>query len=131
MLRKALITATAVFVALITNGTASVSANDPKLRQNPNVCPAVVPGQSADAQPKEGEQELREDFHQTYPLSASGRVSLENLNGGVQIRVWDRAAVQVDAVKRAHRRDRLAEARIEVSPSEGHIRIKTAYPDWN
>jgi DUF4097 and DUF4098 domain-containing protein YvlB len=130
MLRKALITATVVLAALISNGTASVSANDPKTHQNPNACPAVEPNSVA-AQPREGEQEVREDFHQTYPLSATGRVILENLNGGVQIRVWDRPAVQVDAVKRAHRRDRLAEARIEINASEGHIRIKTEYPDWN
>ncbi|HEX6731148.1 MAG TPA: DUF4097 family beta strand repeat-containing protein [Pyrinomonadaceae bacterium] len=130
MLRKALITATVVLAALITNGTASVSANDPKRHQNPNVCPAVESSSVAE-QPREGEQELREDFHQTYPLSATGRVILENLNGGVQIRVWDRPAVQVDAVKRAHRRDRLAEARVEVNASEGVIRIKTEYPDWN
>ena len=51
--------------------------------------------------------EVREEFHQTYPISATGRVSLENINGDVQIKVWDRAAVQVDAVKKAYRRDRL------------------------
>jgi DUF4097 and DUF4098 domain-containing protein YvlB len=74
---------------------------------------------------------LREEFHQTYNLSPTGRVSLENINGGVQIKVWDRAAVQVDAVKRAYRRDRLNEARIEVNATEENIRIKTEYPDWN
>jgi DUF4097 and DUF4098 domain-containing protein YvlB len=75
--------------------------------------------------------EVREEFHQTYPLSAAGRVSLENINGDVQIKVWDRAAVQVDAVKRAYRRDRLAEANIEVNATEENIRIKTEYPDEN
>ena len=40
--------------------------------------------------PARAAQELREDFLQTYPLSASGRISLENLNGGVRIAVWDR-----------------------------------------
>ena len=72
---------------------------------------------------------MREEFHQTYPLSPTGRVSLENINGGVQIKVWDRAAVQVDAVKKAYRKDRLAEATIEVNATEENIRIKTEYPD--
>ncbi|HSK63734.1 MAG TPA: DUF4097 family beta strand repeat-containing protein, partial [Pyrinomonadaceae bacterium] len=76
-------------------------------------------------------QDLREEFHQTYPLSATGRVSLENLNGGVQIKVWDRAAVQVDAVKKAYRKDRLAEAKIEVNATEEYIRIATEYPYQN
>src|SRR5205085_12113963 len=77
----------------------------------------------------EPNEELREEFHQTYPLSPTGRISLENINGGAQIKVWDRPAVQVDAVKKAYRRERLAEARIDVNATEEHIRIKTEYPD--
>ena len=79
----------------------------------------------------ENGDELREEFHGTYPLSLTGRVSLENINGGVQIKVWDRSAVQVDAIKKAYRKERLAEARIEVNSSEENLRIKTEYPDWN
>ncbi len=77
-----------------------------------------------------GEQ-VTEEFHQTYPLSATGRVNLGNINGGVKIKVWDRAAVQVDAIKKAYRRERLAEAKIEVTSTEENIRIKTEYPDEN
>jgi len=73
----------------------------------------------------------REEFHQTYPLPATGRVSVENLNGAVQIKVWDRDAVQVDAVKRAYRRERLDEAKIDVSTTGESIRIKTVYPDYD
>ncbi|MGI8899250.1 MAG: DUF4097 family beta strand repeat-containing protein [Pyrinomonadaceae bacterium] len=79
----------------------------------------------------EPSQEVREDFQQTYPLSANGRLSLENLNGGVRIAVWDRDEVQVNAVKRAYRRERLNEAKIEVNATAEAIRIKTTYPDWN
>src|SRR5262245_22501799 len=67
----------------------------------------------------------REEFHQTYPLPANGRVSVENLNGAVQIKVWDRDAVQVDAIKHAYRRERLAEVKIDVSTTAESIRIKT------
>lgn len=80
---------------------------------------------------EESAQELREDFQQTYPLSANGRLSLENLNGGVRIAVWDRAEVQVNAVKRAYKRERLNEAKVEVNATADAIRIKTIYPDWN
>lgn len=130
MLRKALITATIVFAALISNGAGAVAANDHDPQQNPNVGPSSASCTEA-APAGEPEQDLREDFHQTYSLSPTGRVSLENINGGVQIRVWDRSAVQVDALKKAHRRDRLAEARIDVNATEEHIRIKTEYPDFN
>ena len=76
-------------------------------------------------------EEFREEFHQTYPLSATGRVGLENINGGVQIKVWDRTAVQVDALKKANRKERLAEVKIEVNSTEDNLSIKTEYPDWN
>jgi DUF4097 and DUF4098 domain-containing protein YvlB len=78
---------------------------------------------------KNSGDELREEFHQSYPLSASGRVSLENINGGVRIAVWDQNEVKVDAVKRAYRRERLDEARIEVNATADVVRIATRYPD--
>ena len=61
----------------------------------------------------------------------TGRVSLENLNGSVRIAVWDRNDVQVDAIKRAYKRERLNEANIEVNSNPEAIRIKTNYPDYN
>ena len=128
MWSKAFLAATVVFAALVSNGATAFSATDPNPTQGPNVC------QASAAEPPntgEGDQDLREDFHQTYPLSATGRVSLQNLNGGVQIRVWDRPAVQVDAIKRAHRRDKLAEAKINVSSTDERIRITTEYPSQN
>lgn len=73
-------------------------------------------------------QELREEFKQTYQLSPTGRVSIENINGAVRINVWDRNEVQVTAVKRAYRPERLAEARIDVHAASDSIRIKTQYP---
>jgi DUF4097 and DUF4098 domain-containing protein YvlB len=75
--------------------------------------------------------ELREEFHQSYPLTANGRVSIENLNGGVRVAVWDQNEVKVDAVKRAFKRERLDEAKIDVSATADGVRIRTRYPDEN
>jgi len=75
--------------------------------------------------------EVRQEFHQTYPLSATGRVSVENLNGQVKIAVWDRNEVQVNAVKRAFKQERLDEAKIEVDAGSEYVRIRTEYPDWD
>src|SRR4030095_8224428 len=104
MLMKTLISAVLLSVALTSNGAGSLDANE---RQD--LRPVLQGPSTADSTSAVGESgdEVREEFHQTYPLSLTGRVSLENINGDVQIKVWDRAAVQVDAVKRAHRRDRL------------------------
>lgn len=129
MFKKALITSVLAAVALSSNGTSPVSASNgwPQVRP----VPAVPEVTDSGVLPADNGEELREDFHQTYPLSDTGRISLENLNGGVQVKVWDRAAVQVDAVKKAYRRERLNEAKIDVSSSEDNLRIKTEYPDEN
>ena len=128
MVKKLLITAVLLTVALVTNGTTTAVATG----QSPNPPQEVrpVPNVPFGAEAMGGESgEVTEEFHQTYPLSATGRVNLANINGGVKIRVWDRAAVQVDAIKKAYRRERLEEAKIEVTATEENIRIKTDYPD--
>jgi DUF4097 and DUF4098 domain-containing protein YvlB len=76
-------------------------------------------------------QELTEEFHQTYPLSATGRVSIENINGDVRISVWDQNEVKVDAVKRAYKKERLDEAKVDVSTTGDSVRIRTEYPEGN
>ena len=74
---------------------------------------------------------LTEEFHQIYPLSATGRVSIENINGGVRIAVWDLNQVKVDAVKKAYQRERLDEVKVEVVNTADSVRIKSQYPDRN
>lgn len=122
MLKNGLLV-TMILVAALWSGTSeSASKIQPGVTRNVEV---------ENFQPGEPVQEVREDFQQTYPLSPNGRVSLENLNGGVRIAAWDRGEVQVNAVKRAYRRERLSEAKIEVNATADAIRIKTIYPDWN
>jgi len=72
-------------------------------------------------------EEVREEFHQTYPLAAGGRISLENMNGAAHITSWDRNEVRVDAVKTASTPERLAEAKIQVEASSDAVRIRTKY----
>jgi DUF4097 and DUF4098 domain-containing protein YvlB len=130
MLIKTLITAVLLIVALASNGAGPAAAHG-LARQDPGLIPSpptTDPSGCVVAQPG---QELREEFHQTYPLSATGRVSLQNINGGVQIKVWDRAAVQVDALKKAYKPHRLTEAQIQVNSTEESISIRTEYPDQN
>jgi DUF4097 and DUF4098 domain-containing protein YvlB len=70
-----------------------------------------------------------EEFHQTYPLAAGGRVELDNVNGDVHITAWDRNEVEVHAVKYAGTKQRLDEARIEVEAGSDSVSIRTRYPD--
>src|SRR5215218_181904 len=138
MLRKSLISVVLLVIAMAGNGAGPAAASgvarqDPRPDPRPDQRPVPSVPANADATASVGEtgEELREEFHQTYPLSPTGRISLENINGGVQIKVWDQASVQVDAIKKAYRRDRLSEARIEVNATQENIRIKTEYPYEN
>lgn len=137
MSTKRLITLVILLLALVSAGTdlvvvtAATGIAAGLFAQDRRPVPSVPSSENCTAVPVEPSQELRDEFHQTYPLSATGRVSLENLSGGVQIKVWDRAALQLDAVKKAYRKDRLDEAKIEVNSTEDNIRIKTEYPEGN
>jgi DUF4097 and DUF4098 domain-containing protein YvlB len=129
MIRKSLIGIILLIIALATNGAGPAAAsalNSQDRRPVPSV--PAVDSTTAAAETGETGEELREEFHQTYPLSPTGRVSLENINGGVLIKVWDQASIQVDAIKKAYRQNRLNEAKIEVNANEENIRIKTEYP---
>src|SRR5437016_1702072 len=76
---------------------------------------------------------VREEFHQTYPLSAGGRIDLENINGSVHITAWDQNEVKVDAVKRASSDKELKNTEIRINASANSISIETHYAkedDW-
>jgi hypothetical protein len=73
--------------------------------------------------------ELSETFHQTCPLTETGRVSLDNVNGTVHITAWDRPEVQVDAVKRAKTADYLAQISIDIQTEPDSVRIRTRLPE--
>ena len=130
MLKKRLITTVILVLALVSVGTGLVTATG-LFEQDIRPVPSVPATENCTALPGQPTQDLREEFHQTYPLSATGRVSLENINGGVQIKVWDRNAVQLDAIKKAYRKERLDEAKIQVTATEDNIRIETEYPEGN
>lgn len=70
-----------------------------------------------------------EEFHQTYPLSADGRVKLENVSGHIAITGWDRDEVKLDAVKRANSQADLDAVKIEVDAGADRIAIHTKYPE--
>src|ERR1044071_3990163 len=90
---------------------------------------ASIPSTFAYSAQKPKGDELTEEFHQTYPLSATGRVSIANINGDVHINVWDQDSVKVDAVKRAYSQQRLSEATIDVTNTADSVKIKTKYPE--
>lgn len=74
--------------------------------------------------------EVRAEFHQTYPLAADGRVAVSDVYGGIQISAWDRNEVKVDAVKRGPTQQELDETEIVVDARADSVQIRTKYRDW-
>ncbi len=70
---------------------------------------------------------VAEEFHHTYPLTATGRIELDNINGAVHVTAWDRNEVKVDAVKRAENDEHLKDAEIRVEARADSISIETHY----
>jgi hypothetical protein len=74
-------------------------------------------------------QAYEQAYEKTVPLAAGGALHLENVNGSVDVRAWDRAEVQIYAVKRAGRSDAdLALVNIDVESALGRVNIVTRYP---
>lgn len=73
--------------------------------------------------------QVRDEFHKTYPLTATGRVSVSNVNGAVRITAWDRNEVKVDAVKVGRTQRALEDARIVVDARADAVEIRTQYPE--
>lgn len=71
---------------------------------------------------------VSEKIDKTFPLSADGVVSLENVNGDVDIEGWDRNEVRMVAEKRARSADALDQISIEIDAQPTRLRIKTKLP---
>jgi hypothetical protein len=68
---------------------------------------------------------ISEKFSHTYPFSANGKVSLDTINGSVEIVAWDRPEVVLEAEKTASSEDGLALLTFTVDASNDALVIKT------
>lgn len=68
-----------------------------------------------------------ESYAETYAFNADGRVSLDNVNGDVEIHAWDRAEVKVEYTKYARSREGLDRMEVEIDATADRIRIETHY----
>jgi len=68
-----------------------------------------------------------ENFSQTCPLPANGTFRLSNINGAVDITVWDKNEVLIEAVKRANSPEDLARIHIEVDAQADRVAVKSVH----
>src|ERR1700751_2307132 len=72
---------------------------------------------------------ISKEFNQTYPLQPGGTFELQNVNGTVDVQVWDRDEVEVRAVKTAKRKESDLElVAIDVDAKAGSVSVTTRYP---
>jgi len=71
----------------------------------------------------------KEETKQTYPLSAQGQISLHNVNGGIEINVWDRPEVELRVTKTAKNQEDLDAVKIEINAEPDRLQIRTKYPE--
>lgn len=67
------------------------------------------------------------DFNRVFPLSAAGRITIENLYGDVRITGWDRDQVRVTAIRKSRDPKRLDDAKVVVDSNSDSISISTQY----
>ena len=118
---------TALLIGILSLGAATLADNRVHFT-NSHAAPLIKTSCSDSYQKPKGD-ELTEMFSQVYPLTATGRVNIVNINGNVHINVWDQNSVKVDAVKRAYSAQRLSEVTIDVQSAADMVSIKTKYPE--
>ncbi len=80
-------------------------------------------------------EKLEEKFARTESLSRDGKVSVTNVSGTIQVRTWDKAEVQIDAVKvseassSAKAKENADLVTIEVVKEGNAVRVETKYPE--
>jgi len=78
---------------------------------------------------------VEEKFARTEALDRNGKVSVQNISGTIQVRSWDKAEVQIDAVKvsesssEERAKENADKVRIEIVKDDGTLRIETKYPE--
>ena len=70
---------------------------------------------------------VTETFSKTYPLNAQGTVSLQNINGPVEIIGWDKSEVSIEAIKEASDEEGLERIQIKVDATDTRLVIKTEH----
>jgi DUF4097 and DUF4098 domain-containing protein YvlB len=70
----------------------------------------------------------KEDFHFTHDLKSGGRLSVENLNGSIEIQSWDKDSVDITGTKYASTEQVLEAMKIDVVAPGDFVRIRTISP---
>src|SRR5947207_1447523 len=71
----------------------------------------------------------KEDFHFTYNLPPGGHLSVENINGSIDISQWEKNTIDITGTKHANSPDALKILKIDIVPSATAVSIRTIKPE--
>ena len=71
--------------------------------------------------------EVTETFQQSYPISPTGVLHLQNVNGFVEIIGWDKNEVRVEALKTAPATEDLARITLKIDSTPDRLEIETQH----
>lgn len=77
---------------------------------------------------------FEEEFAKTLDLVRDGKVIIKNISGNIEVRTWNKAQVQIDALKvsrattLAKAKENMAKVKIVITEENSTLRIKTEYP---
>lgn len=75
-----------------------------------------------------GFDQVKEDFHYSYPLASGGTLDLTNANGSVQISGWDKNTIDISGTKYAPDTDGLKDVQVKASVHGSKATIETIAP---
>ncbi len=68
------------------------------------------------------------DFHESYPMNADGRFSLETFNGSVEISGWDQDTVDISGTKYGPTQDAADNLRVDIDHHADGVSIQVERP---
>jgi hypothetical protein len=71
---------------------------------------------------------FQEEFQQSHPMKAGGRLYMENFNGAVEISGWDKDSIDISGTKHAGTQSALDAMKVDVVVSGDSVRIRTIRP---
>lgn len=73
-------------------------------------------------------QRHKESFHMSHPLKSGGRLSVETMNGSIEVMSWEKDFVDISGVKYGATEELVQSIRIDVVATADAIRIRTVPP---
>lgn len=70
----------------------------------------------------------KEDFNYSYDLKPGGKVSVESLNGSIEISGWEKNSVQITGTKFAATQELLAALKVDVVAAPDAVRVRVVKP---